>query len=222
MAISLPQSRTKIIIAIGIALLVVVGGMAFYFFKQYSDLKNNPNMISQETTKRLVEKVGKLYAVPNDEDPTVAEVKDKEKLKEQSFFTAAQNGDYILIYPKAKVAILFREKENKLINVGPIAISSDQQQAAKLSVKVINGTNTASRAATIGNELATKLPDLVNVDQNFSDAKRKNYAKTLVVDVNKNKVDQAKQIAEAVGGEIGELPAGEDKPGTDILVIAGQ
>jgi hypothetical protein len=209
---------------ISIVLLILVGGLAFYFFKQYSDLRNNPNMVSQETTKRLVGKVGKLYALPQDEDPTVAEVKDKDKLKEQSFFANAQNGDYILIYPKAKVAILYREKENKLINVGPIAIDSNQQQgqAAKVTVKIVNGTNTAGRASAVGNDLNGKLPNLVSVDQSFGDAKRKNYTKSLVVDVNKNKPDQAKQIADAIGGEVGDLPAGEDNPGTDILIIAGQ
>jgi hypothetical protein len=73
--------------------------------------------------------VSQLYAVPGDEQPTVAQVQDKEKLKDQSFFSKAENGDYILIYTNNKLALLYREKEDKLINVGPVSIS-DQNSAA--------------------------------------------------------------------------------------------
>lgn len=126
MAINLPKSRVNIIIAISAVLLVVIGGVAVFLFKQNMDLRNNPDAANQEKTARLVEKVGKLYALPTDEEPTLAEVSDKEKLKEQPFFKNVENGDFILIYPNAKTAILYREAENKLINVGPIAIESAQ------------------------------------------------------------------------------------------------
>ena len=121
--------RSKLIIA-GIALIVILAVAAGYFFWQYSNLKANPNAAAQETTQRLVGKVGKLYAVPN-ETPTVAQINDKEKLKEQPFFQSTQNGDYLLIFTKAKLAVLYREKENKLINVGPIAITPEQKKAGE-------------------------------------------------------------------------------------------
>lgn len=225
MAISLPRSKTNIIIAISVVTVLILAGLAIFFFKQYMDLRNNPNAVSQETTNRLVEKVSKLYDLPKDEQPTVAEVKDKDKLKEQAFFAKVENGDYILIYPKAKMAILFREKDNKLINVGPIAIDAGQQgqqASTKVTVKVINGTTKNGQASSVGSTIASKLPDLVTVDQNYGDAKKKGVTKSIVVDVNKNKGEQAQKIAEAIGGTVGDLPAGEDKPDADILVIAGQ
>jgi hypothetical protein len=122
----------KKIIIWAVSVLVVLGlaGAAGYFFWQYNNLKNNPNLAAQETTQRLVGKVSQLYAVPGDEQPTVAQVQDKEKLKDQSFFSKAENGDYILIYTNNKLALLYREKEDKLINVGPVSISSDQKDAA--------------------------------------------------------------------------------------------
>ncbi len=121
----------KKIIIWAVSVLVVLGlaGAAGYFFWQYNNLKNNPNLAAQETTQRLVSKVSQLYAVPGDEQPTVAQVQDKEKLKDQSFFSKAENGDYILIYTNNKLALLYREKEDKLINVGPVSIS-DQNSAA--------------------------------------------------------------------------------------------
>ena len=64
-------------------------------------------------------------SVPADETPTLASVTDKTKLKDQPFFKDAENGDQILIFPQAKKAIIYRESTNKLINVGPIAITTD-------------------------------------------------------------------------------------------------
>lgn len=123
-----PNARRSWIkkVLIIVATLVFLGsvGAAGFFFWQYNSLKANPETVSQEKTQRLTEKVSKLYALP-DEEPTIAEITDKEKLKDQAFFKNAENGDSLFIFPKAKLAILYREETNKLINVGPIAISSE-------------------------------------------------------------------------------------------------
>jgi hypothetical protein len=72
--------------------------------------------------------VSKLYYLPKDEKPTVAQIEDKSKLEGQSFFTGAQNGDYLLVYTNAKIALLYREHDNKLVNVGPV--NTDQNSNA--------------------------------------------------------------------------------------------
>lgn len=215
----------KIVIACAVA-IIVLAALAGFFFYKFQHLKSNPNAANEATTKRLVEKVGKLYALPGDEQPTIAEVKDKEKLKDQAFFQKAENGDYILIYTQAKTALLYREKDNKLINVGPIALDEQaaaqaQSQSSPVSVKVVNGTNKTGRAAAVGTDISAKLGTAVSIDTNYSDAKSKNATTTTVVDINGNKSSIAQQIATAIGGQVGQLPAGEPNPGTDILVIAG-
>ncbi len=121
------KMRNRILIIVGVLILVGLAAAAGYYFWQYMRLKNDPSLATQETTQRLKTEVGKLYALPNDEDPTIAQISDKDKLKDQAFFGKAQNGDYILIYTKAKLALLYREKENKLINVGPVNISDTSQ-----------------------------------------------------------------------------------------------
>lgn len=123
--------RNKLTI-VTIAVMILLALIAGYFFWQYTKLKANPDAAAQETTQRLVGKVEKLYQLPN-EKPTVAQINDKDKLKEQPFFKSAQNGDYLLIFTNSKLAVLYREGENKLINVGPIAITP--QQAAEQQKK---------------------------------------------------------------------------------------
>lgn len=127
------HGRNKLAI-VTIAVMVLLALIAGYFFWQYTKLKANPDAAAQETTQRLVGKVEKLYQLP-DEKPTVAQINDKDKLKEQPFFKSAQNGDYLLIFTNAKLAVLYREDDNKLINVGPIAITPQQAQEQQNSSK---------------------------------------------------------------------------------------
>lgn len=123
---SFRSSRPKVLIIIGAAVIVVLAAIAIFFFLQYQKVKSSPESQAKETTERVVLKVSKLYDVPSGESPTVALVQDQEKLKDQSFFEKVQNGDYLLIYNNAKLAMIYREKDNKLINVGPVSLDDAQ------------------------------------------------------------------------------------------------
>lgn len=121
----MPRSYTRVALAVVSVLFVISSGLAVFFFNQYMGLKNHPNAAAEETTSRVVSEVKKLYAsLPTDEQPTLAQVSDTSKLQDQDFFKNAQNGDYILIYPKSKLAVVYREKDNKIINVGPVSTGS--------------------------------------------------------------------------------------------------
>jgi uncharacterized protein HemX len=117
-------NRKKLLIAVIILALV---GAVGYLVYQNQNLKKNPNKIVQADQKKLVDKVGAHIDLPKDEQPSIATVSDKEKLKEQAFFKSAQNGDTLLIYTKAKKAILYRDKEDRVIEVAPIAIDTSTQ-----------------------------------------------------------------------------------------------
>lgn len=78
--------------------------------------------MTKEETDNLVREVAKLMDLPTGEAPTVATVLDKEKLKDQSFFKNAENGDKILIYTGANKAILYRPDTHKIIEVLPLTV----------------------------------------------------------------------------------------------------
>ena len=117
------------------------------------ELKQNPEKIAEAETNALIEKVGQLIELPN-EQPTIATVTDLEALKGQEFFEKAQLGDKVLIYTGAKKAFLYRPSTNKVIEVAPVNIDSDS--GASNSNKSTN-SNKNSSPSTANSNLNSSL-----------------------------------------------------------------
>jgi len=112
----------KIIIAIALLVVGFLSASGYYFYK-FQKIKNNPELAKQEETRVIISKVGKLMNLPKDEEPILATVVGKEKLQDRNFFRNSENDDKILIYVKAKKAILFRPSTGKIIEVAPLVLS---------------------------------------------------------------------------------------------------
>lgn len=203
----------KILLIVAAVVLIGLGSATVYFYIQYQNIKKNPNQVAQAEVNRIVKLVGQLIALPNDESPTLATVLDKDKLKDQPFFASTQNGDTILIYTKAKKAIIFREKANRIINVGPISI--DQKNGTPVAL-----INAGGNIDDVTKKINDKYAGSVTIT-GTTDAKNKSSVnKITVVDVAGNSGDQAKQLAELLGGTVGNLPSGETAPdGANIVIF---
>ncbi len=97
-----------------------------------SDLVFNPTAtlqkVREESTKPVIDEVGKLYTLPSGEEPVTALVQSDDKSQpplNQPFFVDAKIGDYLVIYEKSGLAILYRPSEKKLVKVGPIDIKNE-------------------------------------------------------------------------------------------------
>lgn len=124
---SMRFKRLTVILLSGviIILLAVIGVLVWKYQQVKGDDASTKN---QETSARIIQKVSSLYLVPTNEEPTVALIQDKQKLGNQDFFKKAKNGDYLLIYQKDKIALVYREENNKLVNVGPVNLDSNNQE----------------------------------------------------------------------------------------------
>jgi hypothetical protein len=111
--------------------VVALSASNVYFYKQYSNLKKDPAITSRNELDDLTKKVSKLLSVPTDEQPTLATIEDISKLKDQTFFKESKNGDKLLVYAKAQKAIIYRDSENKLVNVGPVSLSASADTQAQ-------------------------------------------------------------------------------------------
>ena len=121
-----PPKKSRAGLLLGLMLLVIAGGSVCfggYFYWQYKKtlkIQTAGVASAQPETKALTDKLGKILDLPGDEEPTMAEVKDVEKLKGQLFFSSAQNGDKVLIYTKNKRAVLYRPGTDKVIEIASL------------------------------------------------------------------------------------------------------
>ncbi len=205
-------------------LLIVSATIGLLYFRSQQDLINfrkDPQNIAKNDANAIIEKVGKIMILPQGEAPTIASVTDPDKLKSQPFFAASLKGDKVLIYSKAKKAILFRPGSNKIVEVAPLNIETTKEgQVAgaqtKLRFVILNGTNVTGLARRYQKEVENKISggQVISV----GDAKSKDAPKTFIVSLS---TQDASQIATTLGITAGSLPDGEQKPDADFLVIVG-
>lgn len=130
---SKPKFSVKYILVI--FLILVIAGGAFWGYQQYSDLKeenkklSNPQESAKVETDKIKSEVSNIIELPTDEEPTIATVSDTSKLSNQAFFKNAKNGDKLLMYSKAKKAVLYRPDTKKIIEVAPINIGDDTKKS---------------------------------------------------------------------------------------------
>jgi len=236
--------------------ILIIGGLvvalliflpSYYFYNKYQKLKSShtgSSGVDKSTAKELVEKVGKLIELPKGEDPTIATVSDKNALPKQAFFTNAQNADQVLIYTKAKKAILYRPSTNKIIEVGPVTVSEltpsvspsgiptlsqtsvaslssllTPTKSAQVSVSIYNGSKIAGLASKTEASVEAKFNNLNVLEKANS---KDDYSKTLVIDLSGEQKKLASDIASFLNGEVGSFPAAETKPASDLLIIVAQ
>ena len=113
----------KVVVTLVAVVAIILAG---YFYNQVRLLKQNPQLAAQQEANALVAKVSNLIVLPTGETPTIATVSDPSALKDQPFFISALKGDKVLIYAQAKKAILYSVSLNKILNVAPLNIGSDQ------------------------------------------------------------------------------------------------
>lgn len=119
----LASTHKRYMLIAGAVIFVAAGG--FIVWQLFGGSKDQ-TQVNQQTVDRLVGEVGTIFVLP-DGQPTVAVIQDKGKLADQPFYKSAENGDYLLVYSNAKLALIYREKIHKLVNAGSIQIGDQSK-----------------------------------------------------------------------------------------------
>lgn len=223
----LKLSPKKLIFVFTLVLLIAGSIVGTYFLMQY---KNNGTVLGKaadpkEENTKLIAQVGKLIKLPA-ETPSVATVSDITKLKDQTLFKDAENGDKVLIFNQAKRAIVYRPNTNQIIEVGNVVVAPEVSSAPtteKVTIALLNGTKTAGYAKKVGADLVGKFTTLeLKGTGNANSEYSKNTV--YVIKSNKSTDEMAQNIANSLNGEVvTKLPDNEEKPNdADILIILGE
>lgn len=227
---------------VGVILVLAMGAGAVWAWQHFglnakangtTETPVNQETSGELTTEQLLAKVGRLIVLPNGETPTIASVVDADKLKaEQAFYRDVQNGDFVLIYPQAQKAFIYRPSTDVLVNVGPVYMNNGatttptaeepSTPAEPISVEVRNGVNKAGLAAALRDELNTNEAYKV---EKIGDAAHKNYTEYVLVDLGLS--DNQKPALAALEAKYGvkainKLPEGEAPSNAKLLIIIGQ
>lgn len=128
-----PWTRLLIILFLAIG---VAGAWSFWHFRQAEKKLSKPQdavakqlqVIKQEEAA-LVAKIARLMVLPEGEEPVIATISDIASLaKNQPFYADAHNGDRVIVYMKAKKAIIYDPNADKIVNVGPIFLEPPSGQ----------------------------------------------------------------------------------------------
>lgn len=221
--VKIPNKKSSGAILGIVIVLLIAGLISFYYYNKYQQAQNqllNPTNAAKQEVDALVSRVGALMLLPN-ETPTVATVSDVNKLKNQPFFANAKNGFKVLLYAKAKKAILYDPEANKIIEVQTLSLGTSQATPApqKLTIAIYNGTNTVGLTKSAESTITSRIANItVTVKDN---AVKRDYTDTLVIDVSGRNTSQAQALAQYLHGKVSSLPAGEASPSSDLLVILG-
>lgn len=222
------------LILIGLVVLTVIAGVGYSQFlskensklkKEITALKKDPQSVAREEVKQLVSVVSKLVVLPDGEDPVVATVTDKDKLKDQPVFARTENGDKILIYSNSKKAYVYRPSKNMIVDVVPVNIGDSNPQIAgttadkPLRVALVNGTKTSNLANDLEKRIVDKKVTGITVVSKAT-AKSSDYKKTLVIDITGKLGQQAASLAQLLDADVA-TQTGETKPNADLMVIIG-
>lgn len=157
---SFKGGKVGVLVVAGVLVLLAAGGTLGY--NKYTALRKenerlaNPQAAAQDEAKRVKSEVAQLIELPN-EDPTIATVVDVDKLKNQSFFANAQNGDRVLLFASAKKAVLYRPSTHKIVEVAPINIGDSTASSGTANGNVA-GTSTTQKTTTTPTTTTTKKP----------------------------------------------------------------
>lgn len=101
-----------------ILLAIVVLVLLYSLFRS-----NKKDIVAQDKNNKeaVLMAVSRLMVLPDETGVVVATVSDREKLREQDFFRLAENGDKVVVFPKARQAVLYRPGVDKIVTIAPLA-----------------------------------------------------------------------------------------------------
>jgi hypothetical protein len=120
-----PRGKRKRLIIMSLAALIAVAVIGIAVMLAVRHFTQAPT--GEAEGKAIQAKVARHYILPADEVPALATVTDKSKAS-ALFLKDAKNGDKILLYPKSRLAIVYRPSADRLVAVGPIITNDSTQQ----------------------------------------------------------------------------------------------
>ncbi len=192
------------LIAANVLVVLGLGGLSYYFWNETQQLQDVLGLSTEEKNVRLVEEVNQVYDLP-EEAPIVAIVTNPDEFRAQyPAFDGAQADDYLLFFRKARLNVLYRQSEKKVVQttdvIVPIAVEVVGDQDAVES--------TVTQLEEFGDQITIVRTQVSGITQSF------------VFDVDADQQTDAQSIAQQLDYDVGSTLPSAIVPGpqTEIVV----
>ncbi|MDO8265918.1 MAG: hypothetical protein Q7T41_03170, partial [Candidatus Saccharibacteria bacterium] len=116
------SNKKNMFLIVNIVLILGLASSTVVLFMQNRDLKEQSTMTTEQKNQRIIDEINKVFDLP-EEEPVVAIVTDPEEFKKQyTAFDNAQNGDYLLFYRKARLNVLYRQSEKRVVKTATVSV----------------------------------------------------------------------------------------------------
>lgn len=123
----------RVIGAVAAIAALVFGAWRYWVLsRELTAIKTDPAKLQELTLagdKQIIGYLKEFMLLPGDEEPTIGLVSNVDELRGQPFFAAAKAGDRLIVYAKAKKAILYRPSIRKVIEVSPLLLATPTPSA---------------------------------------------------------------------------------------------
>ncbi|MFO0703365.1 MAG: hypothetical protein U0525_01420 [Patescibacteria group bacterium] len=178
-------------------------------------------------------KIESMISIPvKGETPTFALLDNMTKVQNEPFFKKAALGDHVFIYPKSKIAILYRPSALKIINMAeinspqPTPTTQNSDSAQMESDSKDDGSKIKLMLVSSGanQETVQQSRDIIMKDSQYEivDSAKSTSSEVLkknrLVNV-KGDAAKAQALMKKFSAEAGDLPSGIDANGADFVLI---
>jgi hypothetical protein len=195
----------KVLLIANVLLLIGLAGATAFLFMENKDLNDQITLTTEEKNARLIEEINEVFDLP-EEEPVVAVVTDPGEFKKQySAFDNAESGDYLLFYRKARLNVLYRSSEKRVVKTATVTVP--------ISVELVGSEEAIAAAEEKLSAFGDQITVIKKVDNTVKQA--------FVFDVDSDQAEQLKSIGELLGYEVGStLPASiVPSEQTEIIVV---
>lgn len=206
------KNKVKIgLLALNVLVIAGLAGLSFVLYNKNRDLNEVLGLSTEEKNTRLIKEIDTVYDLP-DETPVVAIVTDPEKFKsDYPTFANAEGGDYLLFFRKARLNVLYRQKDKRVVQTAnvnvPITVEIVGSEAALPAIeeKLKQFGNQVSVKKTVNNEITQNFVFDIDSDQ---EAETQSIATTLQYEIGATlpfnlKPSEDSEIVVAVGATVG-------------------
>lgn len=120
------QAKKRFILVGLVVLVFMTTGLATHFYLRAKSAGQDATQSATAERDALVARVRRIMVLP-DEQPEIATVTNPDALKSDPFFIGAKTGDKLLIFSKARRAVLFDPVEGHILNAAPLNLDPTQK-----------------------------------------------------------------------------------------------